>query len=224
MTDPAATLIVILADRTGSMGWPADGKAGKTKAELTTKGIKDLIADQAAQRGTALFSLCQFDSYTRHGVELVTWFAPGSDPRHDAWAIEPRGGTPLLDATAHLIRQAGAHLDGMAEHERPGRVIFVIGTDGEENCSCEFTRQQVAGMIAHQRDKYGWEFLFIGADIDSFAEAGGMNIAQGQVLNSSGPAMAAAYASTSDAISRGRSSGQSVSYSDAERQRASGTP
>ena len=222
MTDSGYTHIPILADRTGSMGLVADRTSGKTKAELTTRGIKDLITDQAAQSGKVTFSLCQFDTYTHGGLEQVTWFTHGSDPKHAEWFIEPRGGTPLLDAVGHLIQKTGQHLNAMPEHERPRRVIFVIGTDGEENSSHEFTRQQIADMITHQRDKYGWDFVFIGADIDAFEEAGGMAIPVASSLQSSGDMMAVAYASSSDAITRSRAGGQSVSYSDDERDRASG--
>ena len=222
MTDSGYTHIPILADRTGSMDLVADHTSGKTKAELTTKGIKNLITDQAAQPGKTTFSLCQFDTYTDKGVERVTWFTHGGDPKHAEWFVDPRGGTPLLDAVGQLIQQTGKHLEGMPEDQRPGRVIFVIGTDGEENSSHEFTKQQIADMITHQRDKYGWDFVFIGADIDAFAEAGGMGIPVDSSLQSSGPAMAAAYSSSSDAITRSRAGGQSVSYSDDERDRASG--
>lgn len=222
MTDPTYTHIPILADRTGSMGLVADHTSGKTKAELTTKGIHDLITDQAAQPGKTTFSLCQFDTYTDKGAGRITWFTHGSDPKHKDWFIDPRGGTPLLDAVGQLINQTGQHLDSMPEDQRPGRVIFVIGTDGEENSSHEFTKQQIKDMIAHQRDKYGWDFLFIGADIDAFEEAGGMGIAVPGTMSSSGAQMGVAYAATSDAITRSRPAGQSVSYSDDERDRVSG--
>ena len=222
MTDAAYTHITVLADRTGSMALVADRTSGKTKAELTTTGIKDLIRDQDAQPGKTTFSLCQFDTYTQDGVEHVTWFAPGSDHKHENWRIDPRGGTPLLDATWQLIRQTGEHLSSMPEHERPGRVIFVIGTDGEENSSRMVTKQEVADVITRQRDVYRWDFVFIGADIDAFAEAGGIGIHHYQTVSTSGPAMAAAFHSTSDAISRSRKSGKPVAYTDKERDEASG--
>ena len=67
----------------------------------------------------------------------------------------------------------------MAEQERPGLVIFVIVTDGEENASREFSKARVKKMIQRQQTKYSWKFTFLGADQDAFAEAGGMGIAAG---------------------------------------------
>jgi hypothetical protein len=217
MTDSAYTHITILADRTGSMGQISDPASSLTKAQLATAGILDLIRDQAAQPGKTTFSLTQFNS---HGVQRVTWFAPGDDPALRAWGIQPFGGTPLLDATGQVITETGQHLEDLAEDQRPGRVIFVIGTDGEENASREYTLPQVRDMITAQQEKYGWDFVFVGADIDAFAGAGGMGISRAGTVETRGPAVRAAYASTNSAIRRARAGGQSVSYSDDERRRA----
>ena len=219
MTDRGYTHITILADRTGSMGDLADPGSGKTKAELTTRGIHDLVRDQGAQPGKTTFSLTQFDT---QGTDRIASFAAAGDPLIARWRIIPRSGTPLLDATGEEITATGEALAAMPEDARPDRVFFVIGTDGEENSSREYSKQQIAAMITCQREAYGWEFVFIGADIDAFAEAGGMGVPAGSTLPSSGGLMTLAYASTSDAISRSRAGGQSVSYTDEERQRTSG--
>jgi hypothetical protein len=224
MTDAAYSHFAILADRSGSMGDKADPGSGKTKAELAVEGIRRLIAEQAAQPGRATFSLVQFDT---NGTDRVAWFVPGDDPVLAAWVIVPRSGTNLLDAAGAQITETGEHLAALPEDQRPGRVYFVIGTDGEENSSVEYGgpdgKARIAAKIAHQRDAYGWDFVFIGADFDAFAEAGGMGIAAGATLSSAGANIGVAYASTSDAISRSRASGQSVSYSDDERERAAGS-
>lgn len=220
MTNPGYTHITILADRTGSMKDIADPGSGRTKAELTTAGIHDLIRVQAAQPGRTTFSLVQFDTY---GTDRIAWFAPAGDPAIARWSIIPRSGTPLLDATGTLITQTGEHLAAMPEHERPGRVYFVTGTDGEENSSREYTKERLAAMIAVQRDTYGWEFVFIGADIDAFAEAGSIGVAAGSTLSTNSVNIGAAYASTNSALNRSRAKGQSVSYTDDERRQASGT-
>jgi hypothetical protein len=64
----------------------------------------------------------------------------------------------------------------MDEAERPGKVMFLIITNGEENSSSEFTQAQVREMVERQQNIYKWEFLFFGSNIDSFAAAGGIGI------------------------------------------------
>lgn len=217
MTDSSYTHITILADRTASMGEFADGKSGPTKAELTTPAIHKLIRDQAALPGRTTFSLIQFDT---SGTDRITEFARGDDPAILAWAIVPRGSTNLLDAVGTEITMTGERLAALPEDQRPGRVYFVTGTDGEENSSKEYSKHDVAKMVTHQREVYGWEFVFIGADIDAFAEAGDMGVPPGSTLSSVGVAAAAAYAATSDAITRSRGGGGPVTYTEEERRKA----
>lgn len=219
MTNPDYTHFMILADRTGSMGLPSDGFGSATKAELTTSGIKTLIADQATAPGRTTFSLAEFDS---HGVTHVADFVPGDSKEISSWRIVPRGGTPLLDALGAEIVLTGEALAKLPENERPGRVYFVVGTDGEENESKEYTKAQIAEMVKTQTETYKWEFVFIGADIDAFDEAGGMGFSKGSTLNTVGSAMAMAYESTSSAITRSRMRGGPVSYSESERSAAAG--
>jgi len=232
MTDPAYAHFAILADRTGSMGQFADGMSGPTKADLATGGIHDLIRKQAAEPGRATFSLTQFDTSPTSRwpgagpgpcTERVASFAAADDPLITKWRIRPRGSTPLLDAVGTEIVRTGEELAALPENARPGRVYFVIGTDGEENASREYSKQQIAAMVARQHTDWHWEFVFIGADIDAFAEAGGMGFAAGSTMSSSGARTVQAYAGTSSAISRSRIGGQSVSYTDEERAAAAGT-
>jgi hypothetical protein len=87
-----------------------------------------------------------------------------------------RGSTALLDAVGKTINEAGSRLAGMPEGMRPGKVIFVITTDGLENASREFSYGQVKALITQQTEKYGWEFIFMGANIDVAAEGGKLGI------------------------------------------------
>jgi hypothetical protein len=115
------------------------------------------------------------------------------------YVLTPRGGTALLDAVGRAINETGERLAAMPEAHRPGLVVFVVMTDGEENSSREFSKSQIKEKISHQQDKYGWQFVFLGANQDAFAEAGSMgmqaqaaaNFTPGKVLH----AMAAASAS-----------------------------
>lgn len=79
----------------------------------------------------------------------------------------PSNTTALLDAVGKAINSIGRRLADTPEADRPGKVIFAIITDGYENASTEFSRSQVFSMVTHQREKYGWEFIFLGANIDA---------------------------------------------------------
>lgn len=224
VTDPKYTHIGHIVDRSGSMSDRPDG--GPSKAENATEGIRQFNAAQAAATppGERLsVSLHQFD--TEH--EVVFSFESPADPEVQAYTIWPRYGTALLDAVAFAITRTGETLEKMPEHERPANVYMVISTDGLENSSEEYRGEQglakVKDMIAHQRDVYGWKFVFIGADIDAFASSDAMGIASASSLGTSGGAMASAYTVTSNALIRSRGAGgQAVSYSDEEREQAAG--
>ena len=88
--------------------------------------------------------------------------------------------------------------------DRPGLVIFVINTDGLENASVEFSREQVRETIKHQQTHYDWHFTYLGANQDAFAEAGGMGIHADGVADYSMDFVAASYAATSEKVSRMR--------------------
>jgi hypothetical protein len=208
MTDKDYALIAIVADRSGSMGQPADPPV--TKAQRTTEGVHSLVTEQR-KVGRTDFILTDFDT------DGMTKIPLGNGDEVLAWECKPRSGTPLLDAVGTTITEVGELLKAMPEDERPGRVIFVIATDGEENSSREYKREQVGKMIDEQRNIYGWDFVFIGADFDAFAEAGSFNIPSMSTMGSSGVAMAAAYSSTNSSITRNRLSGMSVGYNLAER-------
>jgi hypothetical protein len=93
-----------------------------------------------------------------------------------------RGSTALLDAVGKTINEVGKRLAKTPEDKRPGKVIFVITTDGYENASREFSYQQVKALITHQTEKYHWEFIFMGANIDAAAEGGKLGIGQNRTF------------------------------------------
>jgi hypothetical protein len=214
VTDPDYTHISIIADRSGSMGADADGSKPPTVAQLTTDGIHLLVRDQQQQPGKLTVSLMHFD--TAH--EIVEDFGDGSGTL--AWRCSPRGATALLDAVGTTIVTTGEKLAALPEGERPGRVIVIIGTDGYENSSCEYTRAQVKEMVERQQKDYGWDFVFQGAGIDAFDEARGIGIARGQTVSVAAADFASAYNSTSQSVARSRARGRRVSYSDEERKQA----
>jgi hypothetical protein len=108
--------------------------------------------------------------------------APAVVPALTMETYTPSGGTALLDAMGKTIDATGRRLAAMPEHARPGKVIVVIITDGEENSSREFTYPRVNEMICHQRDVYKWEFMFIGTNQDAIASASRIGIPASSAL------------------------------------------
>ena len=93
-----------------------------------------------------------------------------------------RGLTALLDAVGKTIDAAGLRYSRMLESDRPSKVIFAITTDGMENASREYTLERVKNLIEQKKEKYGWEFLFFGANIDAFGAARSMGISARQTM------------------------------------------
>jgi hypothetical protein len=93
------------------------------------------------------------------------------------------GCTALIDTVCDVIDKTGDRLSKMNENERPDKVIICILTDGEENASKEYSTSQLKEKIQHQRDKYNWEFVFLGANQDSFSVADSYGIAKGMTSN-----------------------------------------
>ncbi|MFN7771655.1 MAG: VWA domain-containing protein [Planctomycetota bacterium] len=156
------TDITLVVDRSGSMAAIREDAEG---------GVNTLIAEQAKQPGECLITLVQFDQkyeFVQRGI---------SARQCPPYKLRPRGMTALLDAVGRAINETGARLAALPESDRPGLVVFVISTDGQENASREFTREQVKQMIAHQQTVYNWQFTFLAANAEAFAEAGGMGIA-----------------------------------------------
>ena len=157
------TDITMVIDRSGSM------QSIQSDAE---GGINSFIEQQKQEPGEANVTLVQFDSeyeFVHSGVPIR---------QVPAFRLVPRGSTALLDAVGRAINETGARLAAMDEAQRPGLVVLVIVTDGEENSSREFTRDQIRKMVEHQQSAYKWQFTFLAANQDAFAAGGSMGIAQ----------------------------------------------
>lgn len=165
------TDITVVLDRSGSMASIAGDVIG---------GLNTFIRAQAQVEGEACFTLVQFDDK----YEVVHAHVPVQDvpPLTDQTYV-PRGSTALLDAIGRTIVATGARLAMMAEADRPQVVVFAVQTDGLENASHEFTRQQVFDMIRHQEANYAWQFVFLAADQDAIAEGGRMGFAAARALD-----------------------------------------
>jgi hypothetical protein len=157
------TEIIFLLDRSGSMA----GLEGDTVG-----GFNAFVKKQTELEGETILTTVLFDDEYE-----VLW--NGIDAREAKLTEDDyyvRGMTALLDAVGKTILDVGYRLARTSEERRPGKVIFVITTDGMENASSEFTYGKVKELIRHQQGKYGWEFIFMGANIDVAKEADSLGI------------------------------------------------
>ena len=153
------TELVFILDRSGSMsGLESD----------TIGGYNAMLRKQAEADGEVVLTTVLFDD----AFELL-------HDRINLKAIMPmtdrdyfvRGSTALLDAVGKSIQKIVNVQKGTLEDERPEKTIFVITTDGLENASREYSYEKIRTLIEHQREKEGWEFIFLGANIDAVSEA-----------------------------------------------------
>ncbi len=159
------TEIIFLLDRSGSMaGLESD----------TIGGFNAFVERQAKLEGETLVTTVLFDDE----YEVLWNGIPAPSARLTVNEYYVRGCTALLDAIGKTILDVGMRISHTPEPYRPGKVIFVITTDGYENASREFTYQKIKELIRHQKEKYQWEFIFLGANIDAVKEADNLGIAK----------------------------------------------
>ena len=153
------TELVFILDRSGSMaGLEAD----------TIGGFNAMIEKQRGEPGEAVISTVLFDNETEviHDRVSLDRVPALTEKEYDV-----RGCTALLDAVGGAIHHIGNVHKYAREEDRPEKTLFVITTDGLENASRRYTYDKVKTMIERQRKRYGWEFLFLGANIDAAREA-----------------------------------------------------
>lgn len=214
MPDYNTTHIAFLLDRSGSMRSIADDVIG---------GFNALVADQRKTPGDCTLTLVQFDSQDPQEIVLAT--VPIAEvPDLTAETFQPRGSTPLLDAMGRLITETGERIARDPEHEHPGKVIFVVLTDGYENASQTYTRERIFEMIKHQREVYSWEFIFLGADQDAIAEGARYGFAAdtSMSIGKTPRGTDMAFSMTSDMMcqirkSKGTAAGAGAGFSEADR-------
>ena len=134
----------------------------------TIGGFNAMIRKQQDEEGEALVSTVLFDNMTEVIHDRVNIRDIKPMTRNEYYV---RGSTALLDAVGKAIHHIGNVHKYAREEDRPEKTLFVITTDGMENASREYTYDRVRSMIQRQKEKYGWEFLFLGANIDAAKEA-----------------------------------------------------
>lgn len=201
MTRDDYTDITIVLDRSGSM---------QSVKSDTEGGFNAFIESQRQAPGQTLVTLVQFDDryevvYQGQAIKDVP-----------SCRLEPRGTTALLDALGKTIIVTGERLGAMPESERPGRVIVVVLTDGLENASKEWTREQVFEHVTRQTNDYAWTFTYLGAGQDAIAVGRGLGVADYMSLTYDTSNTAETFAAVSANVSRVRS-GDLKGYTEDER-------
>jgi uncharacterized protein YegL len=202
MTKPNKTELVFVVDRSGSMS---------SIAEAMSQGFNEFIEKQRTLPGECLVTTVQFDD------EYQTLYNAKPLNEVPKYQLQPRGTTALLDALGSTIDSVGQRLSATPEHERPSQVLFIVITDGMENSSSAYPgtdgRRRIMSKIVHQRTKYAWEFVYLGANQDAIAVAADLGFSSTNSVTYS-----ASNAGTSD-LMRGLSTSV-ASYRSSGQQRA----
>ena len=165
------TELVMILDRSGSMGGLESDTIG---------GYNSMLKKQGETEGEVLVSTVLFDDRS----EVLFDRVPLEElPQMTDKEYYVRGCTALLDAVGGAIRHIGNVHKYAREEDRPEKTIFVITTDGLENDSREYSYERVKRMVERQKEKYGWEFLFLGANIDAIETAGKFGISADRAAN-----------------------------------------
>lgn len=162
-------LINFVLDKSGSM---------QVIREATISGFNEFKNDQAREEGSVFFTLTLFDTEFQTVVEAV--------PVEDVYDLThatyiPGGMTALYDAITHTMRIT----DDFVEKNHPDQVLFVIMTDGHENASREIKRDELFAMISDRQNTAGYEFIYLGANQDSFAVGSSIGLRAGRTVDCS---------------------------------------
>jgi len=165
------TELVFILDRSGSMsGLESD----------TIGGYNSLLEKQKKEAGECIITTVLFDDRYEllHDRINIRGVMPLSEKEYYV-----RGSTALLDAIGRTINKIGNAQKNTAWEEQAEKVMFVIITDGMENASREYNYGKVRRMVEHQKEKYGWEFIFLGANIDAVETAAHFGISADRAAN-----------------------------------------
>jgi uncharacterized protein YegL len=196
------TELVFILDRSGSMGGLESDTIG---------GFNSMLAKQQEEPGECRVTTVLFDDKYEILHDRIDIKAVGPMTEREYYV---RGNTALLDAVGKTINKIGSVQKNTAKDYRADKVLFVITTDGMENASRDFSYDMIKSMIRNQKGRHGWEFIFLGANIDAAEVAGRMGVAHSRAqsfLNDS-KGIALNYCVVSEAVSafRGASAGEQL--------------
>lgn len=164
------TEVVFILDRSGSMSGQESDIIG---------GFNAMLEKQRQSEYSALITTVLFNNSTQTLHDRVPL---DQSPSLTASDYCVGGSTALLDAMGETIRHIQSVHKYIRLEDRPSKTLFVIMTDGQENASRRFNNEQIKRMVRELEDEAGWEFLFIGADIDSFAAAHDVGISRSKAF------------------------------------------
>lgn len=194
------TELVFILDRSGSM-------AGLEKD--TIGGFNSMLEKQRKEKGEAVVSTVLFDNR----IEVIHDRLPICEvPDITDEEYYVRGCTALLDAVGGAIKHIGNVHKYARKEDVPEKTLFVITTDGLENASKNYSYEKVRGMIERQKERYGWEFIFLGANIDAAKEAKKFGISESMAANYHSDSVGTAlnYEVISEAVTNIRACGKSL--------------
>lgn len=163
-----SALITFILDESGSMG---------SVAQAARDGFNEYLEEQVVHGGPTWWTLTTFNTSTRTRFAAI----PGAEVRPLGDDYSPGGMTALYDAVGRSVTKTRAYLETLGD-DRPSDVIVVILTDGMENASRRWTTRRVFDLITEAEDS-GWQFVFLGANQDSWSVAQNMGIRKGAVVD-----------------------------------------
>jgi len=163
--------VVAILDMSGSMG---------SLANDTICGFNTYLQELQKAEGEIRITLITFSNHSS-----IVWNHRNVKECQDITSetYHPSGGTALTDALGDAIENMKQHIKHLEEEDKPGKVSFFVSTDGQENASRSFNRQQVREEVVRQTEEEKWEFIFAGANIDAFATGQNYGIQQQNIAN-----------------------------------------
>jgi len=196
MSEKNYTHIAVVGDRSGSMSNIIDDAIG---------AFNTFLKEQKAVEGKATMTLALFDhEYSLvHELSNITYVK-----KMDSKTWSPRGTTALLDAIGKTINTVSDTIKDIDKSKRPERVLFVVITDGYENASTEFNRQQIMDLI-NKKEKKSWEFIFLAANKEAIQDSHSFGFKEDRAIYFSGTAKSygTTYSGLSNVSTKFRSTG-----------------
>ncbi len=167
MTDPNYTALLLIVDRSGSM---------QSIRDAMVESMQGLLSDQGKEPGKLTVDVYSFNDVVTRDFHL-------RDVADVVVTIEPNGNTALYDAIGRAVTDFGRALSDMPEDERPDTVQVIVVTDGMENSSTDFTRDAIRELVTKQKEKYSWDFVFLGANQNAVMTGEGLGFDRGSSMS-----------------------------------------